>query len=58
MYLEANTIINQMRNEKGTTDVIEMKNVYLPEMDCDLIPFYSVGSKNILPLYVEIEKLD
>ncbi len=56
MYLEANTIINQMRNEKGTTDVIEMKNVYLPEMDCDLIPFYSVGSKNILPLYVEIEK--
>ena len=56
MYLETGAIINQIRNEKGTTDVIEMKNVYLHEMDCDLIPFYSVGSKNILPLYVEIER--
>jgi arylsulfatase A-like enzyme len=58
MILEQNTIINQMRNEGGPTDVIEMKNVHLTGMDCHLIPFYSVGSRNILPLYIEMEKLD
>ena len=40
------------------TDIIEMKNVYIPEMDCDIIPFYSDGSKNIFPFWMEIEKID
>ncbi|MBV5314613.1 MAG: arylsulfatase [Prolixibacteraceae bacterium] len=57
MYLETNTIINQMKNDLNT-DVIEMKNVSLPEMDGELIPYYLVGSKSILPLWVEIEKVN
>lgn len=57
MYLETNTIINQMKNE-WNTDVIEMNNVNLPEMDGDLIPYYLLGGKSILPFYVEIEKID
>ncbi len=58
MYLETNTIVNQMKNERIDTDIIEMKNIYFPKMNCDFIPFYSEGSKNILPFWVEIEKID
>ncbi len=58
MILETNTIINQMKNKKDSTDIIEMKNIYLPEMDCDFIPSYSVGRKNIFPFWAEIKKID
>lgn len=58
MYLETNTLVKQILNEKENTDIIEMKNVFFPEMDCDLIPFYAVGSKNIFPFWVEMKKID
>ncbi|WP_242203184.1 arylsulfatase [Aestuariivivens insulae] len=58
MYLETNTLVKQMLNVKEETDVIEMKNVFLPDMDCDLIPFYAHGSKNSLPFWVEMKKMD
>ena len=57
MYLETNTIINQMKNDQPT-DVIEMKNVSLPEINGELIPYYLTKGKMILPVSVEIEKLD
>ena len=57
MYLETNTIINQMKNDQHT-DVIEMKNVSLPEINGELIPYYLTKGKMILPFSVEIEKLD
>ena len=58
MYLETNTLVKQQLNENDETDVIEMKNVFFSEMDCDLIPFYAVGSKKILPFWIEMKKLD
>ena len=58
MILETNTILKQMRNDIGGTDVIEMKNVYFSESDCDLIPFYNIGPKSIFPFWVEMEKID
>lgn len=58
MYLETNAIINQMKNEIDNTDIIEMKNIHLPEMEGELIPFYAVGRKKIFPFWVEIEKID
>lgn len=58
MYLETGAVINQIKNETGKTDVIEMKNVALPGITCELIPFYSVGDKNIFPFWVEIERID
>lgn len=58
MYLEANTMVKQILNKNENTDIIEMKNVFFPEMDCDLIPFYAVGSKNIFPFWVEMKKID
>ena len=58
MFLEANTMVKQMINDKEDTDIIEMKNVFFSKMDCDLIPFYAIDSKNILPLWVEMKKID
>jgi arylsulfatase len=56
LFIEANTIVYQMRNETTGTDIIEMENIYFPEMDCDIIPFYSEGLRNIFPFWVEIKK--
>ena len=58
MILETGAIVNQMINNKDNSDIIEMKNVKLPEMDCELIPFYSARGKNILPFWVEIERIE
>ncbi len=58
MCIETNARVKQMLNLKEGTDIIEMKKVFFPEMDCDLIPFYSIGSKRILPFWVEMKKLE
>ncbi len=58
MYLETGPIINQLKNEDINTDIIEMKNIHLTNIDCDLIPFYASNGKNIFPFWVELEKLD
>jgi arylsulfatase len=58
MYLETGPVINQMKNEKDNTDIIEMNNIFLSGMNCDLVPFYSIGNKNILPFWVEMERID
>lgn len=57
MILETKTFINQVENVKDETNEIEMKGVYFSDMECDLIPFYSVGPKRIFPFWVEIEKI-
>lgn len=57
MYLETGAIINQMVNTEQT-DIIELKNIHLQKMDCDLLPFYAIGNKSIMPFYVEIERID
>jgi len=58
MYLETQTFVNRISNKQQNADYIEMKNIYLPEMECDFIPFYMVDSKRIFPFWVEIEKID
>jgi len=58
MMLETGTFISQMKNEAGNTDMIEMKNIKLPEMKCELTPFYLKGQKKILPLWVGIERIE
>jgi arylsulfatase A-like enzyme len=58
MYLETGAIINQMQFDNIGNDMIEMKNIHLTQMDCDLIPFYSTKGKSIFPFWVELEKLD
>ncbi|EAR02640.1 arylsulfatase [Maribacter sp. HTCC2170] len=58
MYLETGARINQMKNTLDHTEIIEMVNVSLPKMNCDLVPFYKLGNKKILPFWVEIQKLN
>ncbi len=58
MLLETKGIINQKKNLNEDTDILEMKNVYLPNMDCDLIPFYSIKGKRIFPFWVELDKIN
>lgn len=58
MVLETGAVVNQMKNKLDKTDIIEMKNVNLKAMDCELIPFYAVGNKNIFPFWVELECID
>ncbi|MEX2232483.1 MAG: arylsulfatase [Cyclobacteriaceae bacterium] len=58
MYLETGPVIHQAKNVMKNTDIIEMKNVSLPQMRGDLIPFYSVDSRRIFPFYVEMERIE
>ncbi len=58
MLLETKGIINQKKNFKEDTDILEMKNVFLPNMNCDLIPFYSIKGKRIFPFWVELDKIN
>ncbi|MCG2459369.1 arylsulfatase [Flavobacteriaceae bacterium F89] len=58
MYLELNTLVKQMQNQKEDTDIIEMKNVFFPEMDGDLIPYYAIGARNIFPFWVEMKRIE
>ncbi len=58
MVLETGAVVNQMKNKLNNTDIIEMKNVSLKEMDCELIPFYAIGNKYIFPFWVELERVN
>lgn len=57
MKIQANTFIIQKQYKTDNSDEIEMKNIYLPSMNCEFIPFYTAGPKQIFPFWVEIEKL-
>jgi arylsulfatase len=58
MYLETGPVVHQTKNENNNTDIIEMKHIFLKEMNCELVPFYSVGNKNIFPFWVELERIN
>jgi hypothetical protein len=58
MYLETNTLLKQIHNPLENTDLIELNNVYLSEMETDLRPFYQVGNRSIFPFWVELEKIN
>jgi len=58
MMVEAGAFINQMKNNINETALIEMKNVYLPSLKCDFVPFYLTGSRRIFHLWVELERID
>jgi len=57
MFLETNSVIIRSEINNTSTDVIQLNNVYLSEMECDLTPYYSIGGRNKFPLWVELEKL-
>ena len=58
MYLETGTIINQMKNDTDNVNFIEMQDIHLPKMECDLIPFYTINGKKIFPFWVKFQKVN
>jgi arylsulfatase len=56
MMLDTRSVTYQFLNMEENTILLEMKNVYLPDMKSDFVPFYETGARKILPLWVEIEK--
>ena len=58
MYLETGAIINQMKNDTDNVSFIEMQDIHLPKMECDLIPFYALDGKKIFPFWVKIQKVN
>jgi len=57
LIVETGTFINQTINDNTGVVELEMKSISYPDMDCDLIPFYMVDSKRILPFWVELERV-
>lgn len=55
IMLETGPVIHQMQNNE-TTDLITMKNVYLPDLKDELVPFYQVNRKSIFPFWVKLYK--
>ncbi|MHA7830239.1 MAG: arylsulfatase [Flagellimonas sp.] len=57
MYLETKGGINQKVHTAPNTDIIEMNGITLNKMESNLIPFYSIDGRRILPFWIEIEKI-
>ena len=58
MFLETGTTINQIKTEDNKTDVVEMNNIALSAMECDLIPFYLIKGQRIFPFWVELDRIN
>ncbi len=58
MILETSTLIHQMNVNDPDSDILEMKNVYLPDLKGEMRPLYASKSGNIFPFWVEMERID
>ncbi len=58
MFLETSGSIYRMESKNIPTDIIEMEDVNLPEMDGDLIPHFATRGRKIFPLWEELRKMD
>lgn len=58
MYLETNQIVHQKAYSSEAKDIIEMKGIFLPELQGVLTPFYAHSGKRIFPFWVKVEKVD
>ncbi len=56
--VETGSFIYQEKNDRAQTTLIEMKDVWLRSAESDFVPFYQTDGKQILPLWVEIERID
>ena len=56
MMMEFGTFIIQTKIVKDGISLLEIKDVSLPGIQCDFVPFYQAGNKRIFPLWAELEK--
>ncbi|WP_299533948.1 arylsulfatase [Ulvibacterium sp.] len=57
MFLETGSLVSSMENDTDGMDSLEMTGVSLPDMKCDLIPFYAIDGRHIFPFWVEMERI-
>lgn len=57
LLLETNGVVNRIVNTENT-DILEMRNVALPEYEGDLKGNYLVSGRKILPFWIELEKVE
>ncbi len=59
LFLETGATLHRKQVEgDGTTNLIEMRDVRLPKVKGDLIPFYRVDGRRIFPFWVAVERVD
>jgi arylsulfatase A-like enzyme len=58
LLLETGSITHRKENATIGTDILEMKKVYLPALEGELIPHYSTEGKRIFPFWVELTKIE
>jgi arylsulfatase A-like enzyme len=58
MVVDLKSLSFQQKNSEAGLNSIEMKNLELPGGKCEFYPYYEVAGKRILPLWVEIERID
>ncbi len=57
-YLEVGSQVFQKRMTSNESDLIELNNVNISEMEGDLIPYYMEKNRRIFPFWVELEKVN
>jgi arylsulfatase A-like enzyme len=55
MVVDLNSVTLQARNNVGSRTILEMKNVHIPGMRTNFVPYYETGGKRLFPLFVEVE---
>jgi arylsulfatase len=58
LLFEAGSVVHRKEVQGPITDIIEMNNVYLPDMECEILPYYLVDKKKIFPFWVQMEKIN
>lgn len=54
--IEAGTFVNSFQTGNFNGDYFEIKNVYFPEVECNLTPYYQKGKDRIFPFWIEFER--
>jgi arylsulfatase A-like enzyme len=57
LVIELNSVTYRLSNSKDNQLMLEMKDVFLPDIRCQFVPWYETAGKRILPLWLEIEKV-
>lgn len=58
MILDTKPMIHQMKYDEEDSNEIVMKDVYIPDLECDMLPYFSTPGKiKITPFWVQIEKI-
>ena len=58
LFLEVGSHVFKKKIDSESTDFIVLEDIILPQMKCEIVPFYMTGSRRVFPFYLAFEKLD